>query len=177
MTDDEASRHNFFMGFAFRLSIGLLCTLALHAEQSSPALSLLRQGQSFLEAGRYDAAAGRFEEAYNWQPGFEAAFKAGFCFFHLKKFSEAELWLSKARLINPEDEQTIIYLASAQIGNRKPQQAISLLQEFVKSRPDAMHASAMLAAVRSDINPQIHPSRSISQFSLLMLTLIALSAV
>ncbi|MBI3940775.1 MAG: DnaJ domain-containing protein [Acidobacteria bacterium] len=167
--------HNIAMR-RFEFPLLLLFSLAcVPAQGPSQALELLRQGEAQLNMHNYREAADRFEQSYNWQPAFQAAFQAGYCHFELKRFAEAELWLEKARKLNPESEGATVYLASAQIANYKPGPAIRLLEEFARRHPDARQVSATLAAIRSDLSPQKRPARSVSFSQFLLAGLLVLS--
>jgi DnaJ-domain-containing protein 1 len=135
----------------------------------------MREGEMYLQAGNYEGATNRFEQSYNWELSFEAAFQAGFCQFKMKKFAEAELWLSKAHAFNPENEEAVVYLASAQIANYKSRQAIVLLEEFTRQHGDATRASATLAAIRSDLNPHKGAAGTASILQLFLVALVASS--
>lgn len=144
--------------------LALFCcfTAFLSAQAPAPETEFLRDAQEHLLARDYEGAAVRFEQAYNWLPSFEAAFQAGYSHFEGKRFSEAELWLERASRLDADSEQALVYLASAQIANYKLNSGVALLQEFVTRHPEARQASAMLAAIRSDLGSGRGVARSIS---------------
>ncbi|HEY2931896.1 MAG TPA: DnaJ domain-containing protein [Acidobacteriota bacterium] len=123
-------------------------------QDNDRAASYLFDGSACLDKGDFEGASRRFEEAYNWQPSFQAAFGAGFSYFKLKRFSEAELWFQKASAIDPGNEQAAVYLASAQIANSKTAEALGQLENFVRDHPRSARAAATLEAIRDDLRPR-----------------------
>ena len=152
-----------------------LLTLVSTAGAQDPSQALLQEGMAYLDALDYHSAAECFEQSYNWEPNFDAAFQAGYCHFKLKKFAEAELWLSKAAVLNPSSEQATLYLASAAIADYRTSRAIGLLEDFIRMHPGAHQVSAMLSAIRSDMNPRKIAPRSVSVLQVVAGTVLLLA--
>ena len=134
--------------------IWLLAVALAMGQESRQASSYLLDGGACLDRGDYEASSHLFEQAYNWEPTLQAAFGAGVSYFKLKRFSEAELWFQKASAIDPDSEETAVYLATSQIANYKPAEARGLLEDFVRSHAHSVHAAATLEALKADLGPR-----------------------
>jgi tetratricopeptide (TPR) repeat protein len=118
---------------------------------TSLGLLLPHLGFAYQELGDYDKAIGAFDEAHRLAPN-DTSITAYLVQANLsgKKYAAALEIARKARTDNADDVRFVRLEAQALRQTGKPDEAVSLLQEFVRQQPDKPESYVALAQVYVD---------------------------
>jgi len=102
-------------------------------------------GNALLERGRYPDAVAVYQQVLKQDPKFwMATYNLGYVSYRLQKFDDAEQYLSRAIVLNPNDADEYFVRGASRVESGHVESGIVDLKRAVQMRPDAEPYRAML---------------------------------
>jgi len=102
-------------------------------------------GNALLERGRYPDAVAVYQQVLKQDPNFwMATYNLGYVSYRLHKFDDAEQYLSRAIVLNPNDADEYFVRGASRVESGHVDAGIADLKRAVQMRPDAEPYRAML---------------------------------
>ena len=128
-------------------SLVLLCVLVLLSSgcERKSKEQMFQEGLALKEQQNFSGATVLFRNALDKDPNFfEARYQLGLIFLETGQYVRAERELEKVLLQNPGNREVLLALADARLRNDQTEQAVSMLEDYLRGDPENPRALELL---------------------------------